>query len=222
VGNFNHIWDVVNDNWDRMSGVEITLSMKDVFALLTYSANMFLVGDTWNDWTGSQMDEETIAETGYSPWVQNFNYGYDEDNTVWRRLESTPTGELKTEKTDIAVYEPDGTLATAVDDTAGGDVGDIVLASTSSLTLPNITVYIKNAGGGSADAIQNCYILVSPTGAASTWEALSAIGTCTGLASGNMCTYQLSSQSFSYVKAECICAAGDDTTVDAYITGNKN
>jgi len=86
VGNFNHMWDTVNDNWDRMTGFEIRLSVKDMMALLTYSANMFLVGDTWYDWTGGAMSDAMGAAPSV-PWVGSMNAFYD--GTNYRRWQGT-------------------------------------------------------------------------------------------------------------------------------------
>ena len=86
VANFSHLWDTVNDNWDRMTGMEIKLSVKDMMALLTYSANMFLVGDTWYDWTGAQMNSDAVVATTRAPYVGSFGMAYDNTGAVWQRL----------------------------------------------------------------------------------------------------------------------------------------
>jgi len=213
VGNFNHIWDVVNDNWDRMSGVEITLSMKDVFALLTYSANMFLVGDTWNDWTGSQMDEETIAETGYSPWVQNFNYGYDEDNTVWRRFNMTADGFLRV---DIASQTTPATLA-AAGPTATDNTADLILSSQDISEHECWGVHLTNNGGGSGSALSDADVQVSRDGG-TTWESLTWTG-CDTLAAAANCDYDFPSNSFTNVRVYTTAAV--DTTVTVKFSARK-
>lgn len=79
VRSFGYMWDTVNDNWDRMTGFEIKLSAKDMYALLTYNANLFIVGDTWEDWTGSAAGDALDADAT-APWVIGLNHFYDGTN----------------------------------------------------------------------------------------------------------------------------------------------
>jgi hypothetical protein len=268
VGNFNHAWDAQNDNWDRMTGTDITLSWKDVFALFTYNANMFYVPDAWQDWVGAQMNSDAVAATTAAPWVGNFGHFYQTDATNWARrsgetadggdiaatvdaaynfnltygwngatwsaVPTTANGGLQVGleewhpaydagndwvaeyKKDIAVYNPAATAGTAVDD-AGTDV---VCASTYVLNLPNWTVMVKNAGGGSADAFSDVDVQVSYD--ETTWASLTSTA-CDSLASGvvGVC-YEASAVAYPYVRVVAACGVGDDTTADCKIMGNKN
>ena len=130
----------------------------------------------------------------------------------------------KVKKEEIAVYGPAATTATAVDSTAGGELGDLVLASTYVGNVPNWCVYIKNAGGGSADVLANAYVLVSPSGSAGEWESLTwteCDSLATGVAGQGVCSFCYEGSAHYYVKVEAICGVGDDTTVDAFLRGNK-
>jgi len=91
VRSFGYMWDTVNDDWDRMTGFEIKLSAKDMFALLVYNANLFMVGDTWQEWIGAPMDADNVSENTDAPWVGSFLYGHD--GTAWDRLTTTESGD---------------------------------------------------------------------------------------------------------------------------------
>jgi len=128
----------------------------------------------------------------------------------------------KTKKQAIAVYTHAKEADTAVDETAGGDVGDEVYPPTEVIGYPNWCVVFKNEGGGSADILDDAAVLVSPSNAAGEWENLTFTA-CDTLASGaGTCSYCCSNCAHRYVKAEALCGAGDDTTVTVWITGNVN
>lgn len=93
VGNFNYLYDTVNDNWDRMSGYDIKLSFKDVFALFTYSATMFMVGDTFYDWRGAAMNDDAVLNTVTAPWVGSFNMMHDTVGDSWERFHAHAAGD---------------------------------------------------------------------------------------------------------------------------------
>ena len=181
----------------------------------------------------------TSLTMSYNPWVTSSAvYGYD--GSVPKMLRVGASDELqvtdvanragedlandwrKAKKQETAIYTGVPTMATAVDETGGGITGDEVLASTYVQNLPNFTIAIVNAGGGSADVLSDALVFQSPTGGAGTWEPL-AWTSCDSLATaGGSCSYQVSGNSYGYIKAEALCGAGDDTTVDVYLTANKN
>jgi hypothetical protein len=84
VGNFNYVYDD-DGNWDRMAatnaddGLGATLQ-----GVITVGLNHFYDGTNYRRWQGAQMNTETLANTSYSPWVQNFNYAYDAAGATWR------------------------------------------------------------------------------------------------------------------------------------------
>ena len=121
----------------------------------------------------------------------------------------------KIKKEETAVYNPAVTAGTAVDETE-----DVVCASTYVLNLPNWSVWVKNAGGGSADALTDVDVEGSYDN--STWVSLTSTA-CDTLASGaaGRC-YAASNESIAYIRVSATCGAGDHTTVDCVIQGNKN
>jgi hypothetical protein len=122
----------------------------------------------------------------------------------------------KTKKDDTGVYFPAPTEGTAVDD-AGTD---IVCASTYVLNLPNFSVFVKNAGGGTGDAFTDVDVQFSYDN--TNWESLTSTA-CDTLTSGNFdrC-YQGTDESLPYIRVVAACGAGDDTTADCLIVGNKD
>lgn len=239
TGSFGHFYDITNGNWRRFSGDELSSDSVPTTTISPYIGS-FLHGHHSDDglWERLKLTDhqDDLALSLHGLVTASVMYGYDGTTLDMLRVGAsqelqvtdvaTRPGEdsgndwRKVKKEETAVYEPAGTTGTAVDDSAGGDVGDEVLASVYVENVVNFTISIKNAGGGSGDAIENCYILQSPND--TDWESLGTVGSCAGLASGSVCSYQLSNQSYAYVKAECICDTGDDTTVDAYLNGNKN
>lgn len=143
----------------------------------------------------------------------------------WPSAFSEGDANVTTHKGSVAAYTPAATTGTAVDSAGGGTTGDIVLASTEVIGYPNWTLYIKNAGGGSGDALASVYVMVSPDG--TNWYTITNLDAdetaAQTLASGATgIAYMARTMAHRYVKLEALCAGGDDTTVDAWIVANVN
>jgi hypothetical protein len=240
TGSFGMLYQTDTSDWARRSGeaadggtLAATIDSAYNFSL-TYGWD----GATWSPGSMVTTHADGLALTLNGLNIAAFLYGYNGATMdllpttaigglqvgieAWHPAYDAGNGWINTFKDDINVYAPAATTATAVDDAAGGDLGDIVLASFYALNIPNITIYIDNAGGGSADALLHCYVLTSPSGAAGTWSNISTWNDCDGkTAAGGTCHLQVSGSSHAYLKAECICDTGDDTTVDATVVGNK-
>jgi len=122
----------------------------------------------------------------------------------------------KVKKEETAVYNPAVTAGTAVDDSAD----DVVCASTYVLNLPNWSVFVKNAGGGTGDALSDVDVQISYDG--TNWSSETSTA-CDTLTSGNSARcYKGANESAAYVQVIATCGGGDDTTVDCVIQGNKN
>ena len=229
-----YFYDTTNSKWRYWEGIQSALTLVALpIAPQVIALQYYHDGTGLHIVQGGLLDGSVIPATEFGTNSRAIVYG-------WNGASSSPllvgaVGELqvtdvstrpgedsgrdlvKTEKTTIGTYSPAGTLATAVDDTGGGEVGDEVLSAKTILTYPNFVITFINRGGGSGDPLKKCYVFVSPNN--SDWEQL-VFGGCDGIASGGVCSKQLSSQSYYYVKAECLCNIGDDSTVDAYITAN--
>ena len=125
----------------------------------------------------------------------------------------------KVKKLSIEGYTPTKTAATAVDENETE-----ILESTEVIGYPNWTVWVKNVGGGSADTLANVIVYTSPDG--TNWVDMDAAKTtletaCETLASGSTgIGFIVTGGSFRYVKVTANCGAGDDTTVDCWLTAN--
>ena len=92
--------------------------------------------------------------------------------------------------------------------------------STYLLNWPNFSVFVKNAGGGSADDLSDVDVQISYND--SDWSSLTSTA-CDSLTSGNSARcYVGSNESAAYIRVIATCAGGEDTTVDCVIQSNKN
>jgi len=91
VGSFLYGYDDINDNWDRFAGLDITLSAKDMFGLLVFSANGYYnLDEGWfDDWQGGNLDGDDIAATQDAPYVGSFLHGWHVGDALWERLTLT-------------------------------------------------------------------------------------------------------------------------------------
>ncbi len=120
----------------------------------------------------------------------------------------------KTKKEQIATYTPAGTIGTAVT-----SVETTILAAIEVVADANFCVYVKNVGGGSADAFTDVAIQTSPNN--SDWTADLGWTNCDTAASGVTCVYCVSGNAYRYIKVTATCGAGDDTTASAWYVSNK-
>ena len=207
VGSFTHGWNLTSSAWSRIPIL------------------------------GTQAD--SLATTTDGVVTSSVLYGYDSVGADFNMLRLGTSNELQV--TDVATrpgedagndrrkifkdatntYSPAKTAATAVDSTE-----DVVLASIDLLQYPNCTFYVKNVGGGSGDALANVIVDASPDG--TEWIDMDAAKTTIEtntetLASGATgIAFITSNQSIRYWRVSAICAGGDDTTVDAWVTCNVN
>lgn len=128
----------------------------------------------------------------------------EDDGNDWRKVK----------KEEIGTYSPAKTGPTAVDETP-----DIILASVEVLSFPNFTIWVKNVGGGTGNALTDVDVQVSPDSA--NWVSVTSTA-CDTLTSGQTgIAAEPSGNSARYVRVYAQCGAGDDTTVDCWITANK-
>lgn len=117
----------------------------------------------------------------------------------------------KVKKEAIGTYAP-------IKETSGsvGTAAVIVLAWKEILGYPNCTIYLKNNDG--ADPFTDAAIAVSPdgvNGVVLNWDD------CDTLGAGNVCVYQLQSQSYRYIAVSVNATdANPVSSVDAWITCN--
>lgn len=224
-GSFNHLWDTVNDDWDRMTGFEIKLSAKDMFALLVYSANMFLVGDTFYDWQGAVLADGLTYPT--APWV--LSAMMVDNGATLDTVKSGATGEVLT--TDVATrpgedagndrrkiskvyslgYPPAKQTETGV-----GTALTTVLDSKEVINWAKCCVYLQNDDG--ADPFTDMNVDISPDSAS--WLTINT-NSCDALAAGGMCTFCWT-DSYRYVRVQVAAADANQVDVDAWITCNQN
>jgi len=205
AGTFIHAWDSVGALWQRAG---LIATHADNLANSHNGLNVagftyFYDGATWDRARSGASGELQVTDVATRP-------GEDADND-WR----------KAKKEEVAVYVPAKTAGTAVDEN-----DTLVLASTYILNLPNWTVWVKNVGGWSGDAFTDVWVEGSPDG--TNWVSLKTAESALEqeadtLTSGNSGIAMMgSNSSIAYIRAYAVCAAGDDTTADAWITANKN
>lgn len=120
----------------------------------------------------------------------------------------------KVKKEEIATYSPAKTGGTVVDETP-----DLILAALEVLNMPNFTIWVKNVGGGTGDPLTDVDVQASPDSA--NWVSLTSTGADT-LTSGNTgIAYEANAASYRYIRVYANAGAGNDTTVDCWITANK-
>jgi len=238
---FSLFYDQGNGNWRRDTGDELSSDAVPTTTIAPYRGT-FVHGyhvddDTW-EMLRLRDHADDMATSVHGLVTASVLYGYD--GTTLDMLRVGASSELqvmdvatrpgedagndwrKTKKEETAVPGFAETSGTEVDDTAGGDEGDVVYESTYVENVPNWCAVVKNAGGGSDDALVDAAVLVSPTGEDGEWESLTWTD-CDTLASGEgTCSYCCSNCGHAYVKIEALCDTDEDTTVDAWITGNKN
>jgi hypothetical protein len=98
-----------------------------------------------------------------------------------------------------------------------GTAEEEVLASTEILNWPNVTLYLHNTDG--ADPFTDAAVYVSPDGVLwipLTWTSCDTAGYGTG------CSFELSGQSYRYIKAGVAAADANPVSVDAWLTANRN
>lgn len=189
-------------------------------------------GDVWQRAGLVATHADNLANTINGMNVASFNYGWD--GTAWDRELVGAVGEKLVGdvyvrpgedvgndwrdgfKADTNVYNPAVTAGTAVDD-AGTD---IVCTSTYVLNLPNWSVFVLNAGGGSADPFNDVDVQISYDGTNWSSETSTACDTLATTVSARC--YKGATESAAYVRVIASCDAGDDTTADCWIGGNKN
>jgi hypothetical protein len=174
----------------------------DLSKSLNWTATVsVMVGDD-----GTALDIVKIgASGGMNVEVLNWPNAFDEGS-----------GWANERKAETAVYMPAVTAGTAVDETPTNTVCE----STYVLNLPNWSAWVKNAGGGSGDALTDVDVQISYDGTLWFSETSTA---CDTLASGaGARCYKGTGESAAYVRVNALCGAGDDTTVDCVIQGNKN
>ena len=88
TGSFLHGFDDVNNDWDRLAGLDITLSAKDMFGLLVFSATGYHnLSDGWfTDWQGDALNSDSIPNTQGAPYVGSFLHGWHASDALWQRI----------------------------------------------------------------------------------------------------------------------------------------
>jgi len=231
---FGHVYQTDDASWSRLQGE--TGDGGTLAATVDAAYNFGLVygwdGSTWSpaDVVTTQADGLAFTQNGlFTTGVMYLSNGATLDMArstangglqvgieTWHNSYDSGNGWQKVKKEEVAVYDPAATTGTAVDD-AGTDV---VCASTYVLDLPNWTVMVKNAGGGSGDAFSDVDVQVSYD--ETTWTSLTSTA-CDALTSGQVgVCYEASAVAYPYVRVVAATGGGDDTTADCKIVGNKN
>jgi len=205
----NLAYDIDNSQWHRLNFINTHADDQ------AYTVGGLLTGSVLYADDGAQLDMLKLGATG----------GLQTEVDNWPSAFSEGDANVTTHKGSIATYHPAKTAGTAVDDAGGGTTGDIVLASTEVIGYPNWTLYIKNVGGGSGDALASVYVMVSPDG--TNWYTITVLDAdetaAQTLTSGQTgIAYTARTLAHRYVKLEALCGAGDDTTVDAWIVAHTN
>jgi len=193
----------------------------------TLGLNLFYDGSVSRRWQGITSADNLSLPV--APWTNSVLMAYDGATLDMLRVDAvgalevtdvaTRPGESASEdwrkikKQSIAVYTPAATMGTAV---AAAAVP--VLASTEVLSYPNFCIYLKNAGGGGGGPLTDANIQVSPDG--TLW--ISIVSTvCDAITTGLGCVQCVTNNAYRYVRVYATAAApANDTTVDAWITGN--
>ena len=133
--------------------------------------------------------------------------------------EDSVNGEARVRLKGHEGFHPSGTTASAVDSAGSGTIGDPILASVEVLGYTRVTIEVKNAGGGSADDLDRIIVFGSVSG--TNWGIVHDSATGAAWATGDGAyLVSIESNSYRYLKAEALCGAADDTTVDCYICAN--
>lgn len=230
-----YYWHTGNALWTRWEGAQPNSDAIAVTAFTPYVSNFSHIYQTdtalWARDGGETADGGNIAATVDAAYRLTLNYGWN--GTNWSPTLIGAVGEVqmadvttrpgedagndwrKVKKEETAVYNPAVTEGTAVTDASA-----IVCASTYVLNLPNWSVFVKNAGGGAADAFTDVDVQISYDGTEWSSETSTA---CDTLASGvSARCFKGANESAAYVQVIVDVAGGDTTTCDCVVIGNKN
>lgn len=186
--------------------------------------------------TAVQLIDDTVGTDGAAAPAKAIQIGVD-DGTNIRNTKGGPDGAVYVNQNNLLPGEDavndersvriktlgtgnSSTLGTAVDDAGGGDIGDVILASTEVLGYSRVAVEVDNAGGGSGDDLDRIIIFASVSGTG--WDPIHDSGT--GLAwspADDAYIVLIENNGYRYIKAEALCDTGEDTTADCYWCGNK-
>jgi len=117
----------------------------------------------------------------------------------------------------LGTSEPTKVGPTAVDDTAlSVTTGTVILGPTKVLPNGRLCVYVKNVGGGSGNALSDVEIYDSPDGS-SGWDDANTWTSCDGLTSGTKLCKKCVDDPWPWIQVKARCAAGEDTTAEAWL-----
>jgi hypothetical protein len=102
-----------------------------------------------------------------------------------------------------------------------------ILAPYDIRLYQNVTVYVKNEGGGTGNSFADVHVESSPTGETGTWVDLTTLKgalelLCDTLAADGVgIALRASNQSFGFIKVMAQCGVGEDTTASCWVVTNR-
>ena len=110
-----------------------------------------------------------------------------------------------------------GSSAVAVTEVAAVVVGPVDLQR-----FDRFTVYIYNAGGGSADALSNVTLQSAPENVEALYADIDTAVLAAPLAAAGVAIKSFSTKSLKYVRLTAACAAADDSTARFWISAGAD